>query len=281
MLTTFVKLAYADGFTVYEVTFAQTLLGFLGLTLLNIFYKGKTSSVPLKGKALTKARLKLVLAGTSLGLTSISYYFSVRYVSVSLGIVLLMQSVWMGVLLEAILTKKRPTLLKIVSVIVILFGTVLATNIWSSTASFDYTGILFGILAACSYTITIYTSNTVATELPSINRSKWMMTGGFLIVLPVVIPALINHFNLEIFYVWGPLLAVLGTMLPPLLLTQGMPKINVGLGVIITSMELPVSILMAYFVLQEVFLGSQWLGVLLILMAVALMNLRKVKRNKT
>ncbi len=49
-----------------------------------------------------------MLAGTSLGMTSVFYYLAVKYIDVSIGIVLLMQTVWMGVLLEMILDKKCP-----------------------------------------------------------------------------------------------------------------------------------------------------------------------------
>jgi hypothetical protein len=45
-------------------------------------------------------------AGTSLEMTSVFYYL-VKYIPVSIGIVLLMQTVWMGVLLEMVFWKKN------------------------------------------------------------------------------------------------------------------------------------------------------------------------------
>jgi drug/metabolite transporter (DMT)-like permease len=57
-------------------------------------------------------------------MTSVFYYLAVKYIPVSIGIVL-MQTVWMGVLLEMILEKKLPSTKKIVSVIIVLIGTVL------------------------------------------------------------------------------------------------------------------------------------------------------------
>jgi drug/metabolite transporter (DMT)-like permease len=277
VLTTFVKLAYEEGFSVYEVTFSQMLLGFLGLFILNFFYKGKKkNATPVK---VTKNHiLKLMAAGTSLGLTSTFYYLAVQYVSVSFGIVLLMQSVWIGVVFDAIKSKTKPTFLKLLAVIIILAGTVLATNILFDEVKVENLGIIYGLLAAMSYTVTIYTSNTVARELPSITRSKWMMLGGLILVSIIMAPSLVESFNLNIFYLWGPVLALFGTILPPLLMTEGMPKINVGLGVIITSIELPVAVLMAYFLLDEVVNVYQWLGILLILVSIVVMNLRKLNK---
>jgi len=277
VLTTFVKLAYEEGFSVYEVTFSQMLLGFLGLFILNFFYKGKKKNAP-PVKVTKNHILKLMAAGTSLGLTSTFYYLAVQYVSVSFGIVLLMQSVWMGVVFDAIRSKTKPTFLKILAVLIILAGTVLATNILFDNVKVESLGIIYGLLAAISYTVTIYTSNTVARELPSITRSKWMMLGGLILVSIIMVPSLIESFNLDIFYLWGPVLALFGTILPPLLMTEGMPKINVGLGVIITSIELPVAVLMAYFLLDEVVNVYQWLGILLILVSIVVMNLRKLNK---
>jgi drug/metabolite transporter (DMT)-like permease len=276
MLTTFVKMAYAEGFTSYEIIFSQMILGMIGLVLINLlFVKGKsTSQIEPKSKSI----LKLIAAGTSLGLTSTFYYFAIKYIPVSIGIVLLMQSVWMGVFLEGIINKKKPSLNKIIAVIVILAGTVLATNMLFSSIELDWRGIGWGMMAAISYTITIYTSNTVSLQLHSLRRSLWMLLGGTLVVTIIATPYLIEQFNLEIFKKWGLILALFGTILPPILFTAGMPKINVGLGAIISSVELPVAVILAYVLLNEVVNPYQWLGIGIILAAVVVMNLPKRKK---
>lgn len=279
VLTTFVKMSYEEGYTIFEVTFAQVLLGFLGLVLLDFFKKEKITS-GVKQKATKKNILHLALAGSSLGLTSTFYYLAVQYIDVSIGIVLLMQSVWMGVVADAILNKQRPSALKMIAVVIVILGTLLATNVFFQDLKVDLRGVGFGLLAATSYTVTIYTSNSVALHLSSIKRSKWMLLGALSIVTILSIPTLIDDFTLSVFYKWGIILAVFGTILPPLFLTTGMPKVNVGLGAIITSIELPVAVSMAYFLLGEKVNLYQWLGIVLILTAIVVMNLNKVKRKK-
>jgi len=276
MLTTFVKMAYAEGFTSYEIIFSQMILGMIGLVIINLlFVKGKSTS---QFEPKSKSILKLMAAGTSLGLTSTFYYFAVEYIPVSIGIVLLMQSVWMGVFLEGIINKKKPSANKIIAVIAILAGTVLATNMLFSNIELDWRGIGWGMLAAISYTVTIYTSNTVSLQLHSLRRSLWMLLGGTLVVIIIATPYLLEQFNLEIFKKWGLILALFGTILPPILFTAGMPKINVGLGAIISSVELPVAVIMAYILLNEVVNPYQWLGIGIILAAVVVMNLPKRKK---
>jgi drug/metabolite transporter (DMT)-like permease len=58
-----------------------------------------------------------------------------------------------------------------------------------------------------------------------------------------------------------------------------MPKINVGLGAIISSIELPVAVLMGYFVLDEDQNIYKWMGIILILSSIVLMNLKKVQKE--
>ncbi|OYX80295.1 MAG: EamA family transporter, partial [Flavobacteriales bacterium 32-34-25] len=122
MLATFVKIAYQEGYTTAEVSGSQFSLGLLGVLILNIILVFKKNETAIKISK--KQILQLIAAGTSMGFTSVFYYLSVRYVPVSIGIVLLMQTVWMGVLLEMILDKKKPSLQKIISVIITLIGTV-------------------------------------------------------------------------------------------------------------------------------------------------------------
>ena len=110
MLATFVKLAYQEDFTTAEVTSAQFIYGIIGVVIINLYQRIKNKNKAIK--ASSKNILHLILAGTSLGMTSVFYYLSVKYIPVSIGIVLLMQTVWMGVLLEWILDKKAPSLQK-------------------------------------------------------------------------------------------------------------------------------------------------------------------------
>jgi len=84
MLATFVKIAYGEGFTTPEVTIAQFVYGITGMLLITMFQKSKKGNDV--AKASTKNISQLVLAGTSLGMTSIFYYLAVKYIPVSIAI---------------------------------------------------------------------------------------------------------------------------------------------------------------------------------------------------
>ncbi len=277
MLATFVKIAYGEGFTTPEVTIAQFVYGILGMLLINLFQKAK------KGNNVVKASKKnisqLMLAGTSLGMTSIFYYLAVKYIPVSIAIVLLMQTVWMGVLFEMILEKKRPSTQKIISVIIVLIGTALATNLIQSKVELDWRGIVLGLLAATSFTTTMFTANRVATNISSAQRSLYMLLGGAVIVTGFAIATQTAPFNFEIFMKWGIILALFGTIIPPLLFNAGFPLTGIGLGSIVSALELPVSVLMAYFLLNEKVILLQWIGIILIILAIIIMNVNFKKKG--
>lgn len=280
MLATFVKLAYHENFTTAEVTTSQFIYGITGILLINLFQKIKNKNTAIK--ATSKNIFQLMLAGTSLGMTSIFYYLAVKYIPVSIGIVLLMQTVWMGVLLEWFLDKKAPSLQKIVSVIIVLIGTALAINIFKidfNDATINWPlGLLFGLLAATSFTTTMFTANKVALGISSAQRSLYMLLGGAVIVFTFGIITQVTPFNFEIFAKWGIILALFGTIIPPMLLNVGFPQTGIGLGSIVSSLELPVSVMMAYVLLNEQVLFIQWLGIVLIILAIVIMNIQLKKK---
>ena len=276
MLATFVKLAYKDGFTTAEITSSQFIYGILGMLLINFFQK-----IFKKEKAImatSKNILQLMIAGTSLGMTSVFYYLCVKYIDVSIAIVLLMQTVWMGVLLEWILDKKRPSTQKIISVGIVLFGTFLATKLYEFTFQLDWRGIIWGILAAASFTTTMFTANKVALEISSVQRSLFMLLGGAVVVFAFSAFTQDGALNFVIFKNYGLFLALFGTIIPPLLLNAGFPKTGLGLGSIVASLELPVSVLMAFLILNEKVVVWQWCGILLIIFAIIIMNLNFSKK---
>lgn len=296
MLATFVKMAYGEGYTTAEVTSSQFLFGIIGILLINAFQRKRNNNTAIK--ASSKNITQLMIAGTSTGLTSIFYYLAVKFdIPVSIAIVLLMQTVWMGVLLEMFLEKKLPSLIKIVAVVIVLVGTALATNLINSEVSLNPLGIFFGMLAAASFTTTMFTANRVATEISSAQRSLYMLLGGGIMVflfalITQIIPnqsdamrnalgvfSTAQDFNFTIFLKWGIVLSLFGTIIPPMLLNAGFPHTGIGLGSIVSSLELPVSVLMAYFLLNEKVILIQWIGIILIILAIVIMNI-KFKSDK-
>jgi drug/metabolite transporter (DMT)-like permease len=121
----------------------------------------------------------------------------------------------------------------------------------------------------------MYSTNKLELHLPPLKRSLFLILGGLIIILIIFHTSLNQHFSFGIFLSWGLVVSLFGTVLPPLLFTRGMPLTGIGLGAIIASIEIPVSVLMAHLLLKEPVSLLQWAGVMLILFAVVLMNIAK------
>lgn len=279
MLAVFVKLGRAVGFSTGEITFAQNFVGFLGLLLLNFLqrlYKPTLrKSVPLKAKR------QLILGGIPFGLTGSCYYFSLNYASVSVCIVMLMQSVWIGSVIDYFVNKTLPSKSKVVAIIVVLIGTVFATDLLGSQQNLDWRGIFWGFMAAITYTGSLYVTNNVANSYPPLTRSMYILMGSLCTTLIVWGYSLSQQFDFSVVWRWGLIIALFGTILSPLLFTKGMPIVGIGLGSILASVELPVSVTMAWFILGEKVTFGQWIGIFLIIAAVVLMNMSYFKPAKS
>lgn len=271
MLATFVKIAYSEGFTTSEVTVSQIIIGIIAMLIITAFQRKRSKKKI--AKASVKNIFRLILTGTSIGFTSVFYYLSLNYIPVSIAIVLLMQTVWIGVIIEMFLDKKIPSLQKITAVTIVLTGTVLATNLIENTIQIPWIGMLFGLLSATSFTATMIAANRIALEISSGQRSLYMLIGGAIIVLSFAFFIQTTPFNFNVFLKWGIILALFGTIIPPLLFNIGFPLTGIGLGSIVSALELPVSVLMAYFILNEKVNTTQWIGITLIILAIIIMNI--------
>lgn len=277
ILATIVKYSNLLGIHTSVLTMAQFTFGAGFLFIYAQLLQSKSPEKYNDKISMTSIR-QLMTFGTSTGLTSCFYYSSLQYIPVSFAIVLLMQSIWMGLVLEAFLHRKIIELYKFVGGALVLLGTILAANVLSQQGTvLSLKGLGLGLLAAMSYTVTLYASSHIETQIPSHIRSKYIVLGGFFVILAFWnVEILRNIQNLE-FIKWGFLLALFGTILPPLLFTKGIPLIGIGMGAILAAVELPVSILSAKIILHESMNAVQWLGVLIIIVSVVVVNKQNLK----
>jgi len=267
ILATMVKYATALGHHTGVLTFLQFFIGVVFLFLLTYFNEEKSSIVVSRN-----AKFKMLAFGSTLGLTSCFYYLALQYISVSLGIILLMQAIWIGVLIEIILNKGKFEKIKVIGAVAVLIGTIFGADILGGAGNLHFTGIGLGLLAGLSYAISLYAANHVEVSLPTNVRSFYMVTGGLIAILFFWNISIVTEYESHQIWIWGALLAIFGTILPPLMHTKGIPLIGIGLASILTAFEIPVSILSAHIVLDERIKIGQWIGVAIIILAVILVN---------
>ncbi|GAA4300338.1 DMT family transporter [Nibribacter koreensis] len=282
VVSTFVKLAYKQGYTLGDVTGSQAFFAMLILWPL-YFLQTRSKSFRDQVKPQTTPTWKLLLAGTTNGLVSMAYYQCVQMTQASVAIILLMQFTWISMLLEAVLFKKKPTYLQMLAVLLVLGGTVLASGMLETQVeNLSWGGIGFGMLAALGYSIYLIVNGRVGNELPPVKKSAWMLTGSTMLVFAVFPPVfLINGSLMEGLGVLGIVFALFAAVIPPVLFAKGIPKAGVVLSSILSTVELPVAVAMSYFILQEPVTAIRWVGVIVILLALVLPNLKRKKQLAT
>lgn len=279
--STIVKLTLAAGYNVREVAGAQVFFGMLLLWIL--FLIGKVSGqLKRKNKTVGEPKWKVVVAGFSTGLVTLSLYKCLEYLPASVAIILLMQFVWIGAVLEYLIFKNKPSIAEICSIVLVLSGTVFAAGLLNQEAfEFSTTGLVYGLLAATFYSIFLIVNSHVGNSYPSVQKSALMLTGACLIIFVIYPPVFFfNGAFLDGLWKWGLLLSLLSAVIPPLFFAIGIPYIGVPLSSILSSVELPVAVVVAYFILGERVSGLQWVGVLVILSAIVVSNIFKKQKAK-
>lgn len=277
-LSSFAKIAYGQGYNAGEITFAQAFLGAVILWVIVICKNIK------KGGAFKSViNWKLLLAGTTMGLSAYCFYLSVKYIPVALAIVLLMQVSWISNVAEWLFFKKKLSVLEIGTTAIIIMGTVLAGNLLNiSDLSFSLTGIALALFAAFIYTLYVLFTSRLGNETPLFEKSALMMTGSALMIFLINIQSITTstHFDVGLLK-WGTFLAVFGTVIPPICFTTGMPKIGAGLSSVLLTLELPAVVLCAYLILGEQVTLLQIAGIVVMIGAIVYLNLIKTKKEKT
>lgn len=285
ILSTVVKTAYGEGYNVGQITGTQSMFGMLLLWIVYMiqkyFFKVPSVKNDENGVAISNPTpiWKVMIAGSFTGLVGIFYYQAVHLIPASIAIIMLMQYLWISILIEWVIFKKKPHKMQIIAALIVFSGTLFAGGVFNKSINLNPKGLAIGFLAAISYSIFLMTSGRIGNEYPVFKKSALMITGSMILTWIIFPPMFfLDGSLLAGLYKWGLALAVLGTVVPPLFFSIGVPKVGVSLGAILSAAELPVAVFASRFVLKESVQGLQWLGVALILGAILMTNLKIGKK---
>lgn len=284
LLSTIVKSAYAEGYNVGHITSSQTFFGVVilwSIYFIQIRFKDKGKSIEKisqkgdDGVVRKTVYWKVMFAGTFTGLVGVFYYKCVSIIPASIAIILLMQYLWISIILDYIVYRKKPVKVQIIGSAVVLIGTILAGGLFNESLSIEPLGLIYGMLAALCYAIFLLTSGRVGTELPVFKKSALMITGSCILTFLIFRPTILwDGMLIDGLYKWGLVLALLGTVIPPAFFSYGMPRTGIALGTILSAAELPVAVCSSFFILREQVEALQWLGVVLIFGTILMTNVR-------
>lgn len=272
-ISSFIKLAYEEGYTSAEVAFWQAFLSALVLSALCHRNISRLTAISARNI------FSLLVTGAMIGLTNLTYYTSVQYISASLAVILLMQFTWMSLLIESFLGRKSPRA-EWYTMVVILFGTLLASGfLESDLLKISMKGVFYACLSALTYALYIVLNGRISQKSTWQVKSAMIMIGSSICIFLFNAPHLASDSYLcADFFFRALFLAIAGTAVPTVLFSIGIPRIGAVLSSALMTVELPVAVLTACIVLNESLTRLQIVGVLIFLAAVIDLNILRNSR---
>ncbi|MFD0695743.1 DMT family transporter [Paenibacillus sp. GCM10027628] len=261
LLSSFIKMAYDQGFNDGQITPAQMTMGTLFVWLLVLFNK-KSWVNPFKGPW-----IKLGLIGIfGLALTTVFYNIALTELNASFSIILLFQFTWMTIAMDCIVKRRLPRKAEGFAIVLIMLGTLLAVNVFETDwHQFSTKGLLYGLLSALTYSAFLFFTGQVKSSLPPLMNSAVMLTAAMPIMYILYPPNVFVQEHGGSLMLWGLLLGLLGQVVPTISFNMGIPRIGSTLAAMLGSVELPVAVVAAFLIIGEPVYGLQWLGMGLIL----------------
>jgi drug/metabolite transporter (DMT)-like permease len=265
-LSPLIKLAFGMGYTDIQVSVSQITMGTL-LLWLGVAVRPKLWSNPFR-----EPWWQLSLVGIfGLVLTTLLLNKSLQLLDASLALIMLFQFTWITMVLDLLVNRRRPSKFQVIAAMVILSGTLCAVGLSKDTLeSINPIGIALGFASACTYSLFLFFTGRIQTQLHPLMKSAVMVTAALPIVYILYPPVDVFSEGTGLLLLWGLILGTLGQMLPLLFFNIGIPRLGSTLSSILASMELPVGMIAAWLILGELISPVQWVGMLLILIGVVI-----------
>lgn len=270
LLSPMIKLAYEAGWNEGEISASQMTMGMV-ITWILVLIRRKSWSNPFSGPWI---RLSIVgIVGISL--TTILYNATLSELDASLSIVLLFQFTWITIVLDSVINKRWPSRMQMLAVLIVLAGTLFAVNIYAADwIQVSVKGIVLGLASGFCYSLFLFLTGRIQHPMDSFMKSAIMLTAAIIPIYLIYPPHAMLVNGVGSLILWGLLFGILGQVVPTLFFNMGIPRVGSSTAALLGSMELPVGLFGALFIVGETILTVQWLGMLLILIGIGVSELR-------
>lgn len=216
-----------------------------------------------------KEVLKMGVLGLFTGATSTCYYTAVSLLPSSAALTLLFQYVWMSVLIECIHKRKLPTASSVVSIVIVLAGTVMATGLLDgSIGELNPVGVAFGLASGLFYALFLYFSGIIGAGHSTLLRATMLAAGGVVLTSAISPAAYVTGATDPSVWPYALALSVLGILFPTTVINYASPRLSAGMVSIMASSELPVGILAAWAIVGDEPSGLVLFGAFLVLVGI-------------
>lgn len=267
----FVRTLQAFGISQITTVFGRTVFAavILGLIIL------------IKDRSLFKVNAKALLLLLSAGLFSIllfnfSYYMTMSLTSLSVAAVLLYTAPFFVVIISVPLFGSRLNGNKSIALVLAFLGCCMVSGLFDSSHRISGSALFFGLLTGFGYSLyTIFGELLLRQGCKTLTITFYVFLFAAICCLPFIRPAEITAITssgaLTLF-----LMAVINTVIPYLLYTAGLKKIEPTVAPIIATLEPVVATVIGFAVYGEKITLFGGIGIAVVLLSVVLLNRRTV-----
>ena len=271
----FVRGLSADEFSSMEIVALRVLAALLLMGIVILLYN----------KKLFRIRLRDCWCFIGTGVFSLTffnfcYFQTIVMTSMSVAAILLYTAPIIVVLLSSVLFKEKVSVKKIGAMLLAFLGCVFVTGIIGGEGlTISPTGILIGLGSGIGYALySIFSRYAIERDYESFTISFYTFlfaAVGTLFLIPVreTVAKLVNgNTGRDLLLVFG--IALIATVFPYILYTLGLSRVENGKASIMASIEPIVATLLGILVFGEHMTAVGTIGVLLVLAAIVLLNLK-------
>lgn len=210
--------------------------------------------------------------------TQLALYYCLERVDAGIGSMLLFLHPVVICLFFIISGVRKLTLTNKIALLVVLTGSLLVLNIFGEAHTWTWLGILFGVIAflCCAAFFLILDLKLSHYPITVIFFYDWGIAALIMLVLnPMVFKDIVVLTPEMISLI--VIISSITTVLPSFLLGKGVVLIGSERATVVGTLELPITVLLAYLFLSEVMVPMQLLGVVLVVSAVAALSMEGAK----
>lgn len=275
-LGSFAQILLNQGFSAEMVSLFRLTVGCLVLILIVLFTNPKLLKIDKRGLLLTATIGLVSQAGFNL-----LYFNAIRHIGIAMSAVLLYTAPIFMLLWSILFFGERLTGRKLLGISICFIGcTIAVTGGNLDIFKLSALGLLLGVLSAVSYSLMSAISKHAMADYAPITIVIYSFLFGSLFLLPfnMSITSFDGHLN------WVSLLAIIGLGLIPSALsyrlyTAGIAKgVDLSVAGVLSTLELVISVLLAWRFFHEPMGLMHGLGIGLILISILLMNWNLIRR---
>lgn len=267
-----VKSATSIGVLPFDFLPLQYLVGFAMCLAYTLIRRIKLDS--------PKKLVKIAALGLFTGLTSICYYNAVSMLPSAVALTLLFQYVWVCVVIEFIVDRRKPSRSTIIAIVIVLIGTFCAAGVFEgSITSLNPLGLLLGFGSSIFYSCFLFFSGRIGTEQPPAVRATMLCAGG-LVITSLANPACYaTSFFDPNAWPYAFAMSILGVIIPTTFINIASPHLSAGMTSIMASSELPAGIIAAWAFVGDVPTPLALFGSALVLVGIVFKQLAPTRGN--